>query len=109
MFKKKPRRNIRQRKGDSSEEEDENKIENKDEKNKLLDNSAVSKPSRSSEGRGISCSSRRETTPPKSVQSEEEDAPESVVTDTVADSRHAPEQKQKANAVLSFSEDKDGK
>ncbi|XP_059927848.1 GC-rich sequence DNA-binding factor 2 [Gadus macrocephalus] len=98
MFKKKTRRNIRQRKGESSEEEDEHKIENKDEKKKLLDNSAVTKPSQSSQGRGISCSSKRETTPPKSDQSEGEDA---------LDSRHSTEQKQKASAVLSFSEDKD--
>uniref|UniRef100_A0A8C4ZIA1 GCF C-terminal domain-containing protein n=1 Tax=Gadus morhua TaxID=8049 RepID=A0A8C4ZIA1_GADMO len=98
MFKKKTRRNIRQRKGESSEEEDEHKIENKDEKKKLLDNSAVTKPSQSSQGRGISCSSKQETTPPKSAQSEGEDA---------LDSRHSTEQKQKASAVLSFSEDKD--
>ncbi|CAL8243530.1 unnamed protein product [Lota lota] len=107
MFNKKPRRNIRQRKGESSDEEDEHKIENKDENNKLLDNSTVTKPFKSSQGRGITCSSRRETTPPKSDHSEEEDAPETVVTHTVADSRDTPEQKQKGNAVLSFSDDKD--
>ncbi|XP_030202209.1 GC-rich sequence DNA-binding factor 2-like [Gadus morhua] len=55
-------------------------------------------PSQSSQGRGISCSSKRETTPPKSDQSEGEDA---------LDSRHSTEQKRKASAVLSFSEDKD--
>ncbi|KAJ3593485.1 hypothetical protein NHX12_005819 [Muraenolepis orangiensis] len=102
MFTKKPRRNFRQRKGESSDEEGGHTSENKDENNKLQ---AATK---SAQGRGISCSSRRETTPPESEDnSEGEDDLKTVAKDTAGESTNTPEQRQKGTAVLSFSDDKD--
>ncbi|CAL8353029.1 unnamed protein product [Merluccius merluccius] len=105
MFNKKPRRNFRQRKGESSDEEDGHQGEDNVLRAAV---STVTRPPHVPGGRGISCSSRRGgATPPESDHGEEEDGLETVVPDTVEDGGHTPEHKHKGSAVLSFADDKD--
>lgn len=108
MFNKKPRRNFRQRKENSSDEEDEQKNNNvsvEPEKGVPV----VNKPLRLAQNRGITCSSKRESTPPKRQSSDEEDG------DTLEQAKDIEEQKkekteitEKTNSALSFSDDKEG-
>lgn len=108
MFNKKTRRNFRQRKQNSSDEEDEHKNNGDGEENQKAP-LVVNKPSHLAQSRGISCSSRREASPPKPHHSDEEDgetpgfAEETEVRKKVTDGI-----KQKTNSVLSFSDDKEG-
>ncbi|XP_070826254.1 intron Large complex component GCFC2 [Chaetodon trifascialis] len=104
MFNKKPRRNFRQRKANSSEDEDEQKNHGDGEEN---DNApvVVNKPFSLAQGRGISCSSKREATPPKSDSSDGEDGETLAVPDERKNDRDGI--KKTTNSVLSFSDDKE--
>lgn len=90
MFSKKPRRNFRQRKGDSSEEEkDDKNIRNEEDNEKAP---VVKRALKLPQSRGISCSSKREATPTKSDSSD-------------AEQEESQGGKQKTNTVLSFSDE----
>ncbi|XP_046886323.1 GC-rich sequence DNA-binding factor 2 isoform X1 [Hypomesus transpacificus] len=107
MFNKKVRRNIRQRKGESSDE-DEQKDGSVDDI-KVVHPAAVNiKPSKLPQNRGISCSSKREVTPPKSDSSGDED-PGQVGGPFAVRSRNVDVGKKKKGNVLSFSDEKEGK
>uniref|UniRef100_A0A1A7WUF4 GC-rich sequence DNA-binding factor 2 n=1 Tax=Iconisemion striatum TaxID=60296 RepID=A0A1A7WUF4_9TELE len=101
MFNKKPRRNFRQRKESSSDNEDERKNSGEgEESEKVL--SAINKPPKAAQGRGISASSKREATPPPSDSSDGEDREEVTEEEEEQD-----EPKKTKNSVLSFSDDKE--
>lgn len=90
MFSKKPRRNFRQRKGDSSEEEkDDKNIRNEEDNEKAP---VVKRALKLPQSRGISCSSKREATSTKSDSSD-------------AEQEESQGGKQKTNTVLSFSDE----
>ncbi|XP_029980284.1 intron Large complex component GCFC2 isoform X2 [Sphaeramia orbicularis] len=100
MFNKKPRRNFRQRKDDSSDEEGEQKNGGNVEENAKAA-VVVNKPSKVPQNRGISCSSKRETTPPKADSTEEDEE----ALELTAERKERDGGKKKANAALSFSEE----
>ncbi|XP_053172615.1 GC-rich sequence DNA-binding factor 2 isoform X2 [Scomber japonicus] len=107
MFNKKPRRNFRQRKGDSSDEEEEQQ-NGGDEKESEKTAVVVNKPSKVAHGRGISCSSKREATPPKPDSSDGEDGETLELTAEEEETRKDKDGvKKKKKSVLSFSEDKE--
>ncbi|XP_031702532.1 intron Large complex component GCFC2 [Anarrhichthys ocellatus] len=107
MFNKKPRRNFRQRKEKSSDEEDEQANRGDEEEHEKAA-AAVNKPSKPAQGRGISCSSKRETTPPKSDSSDGEDGETSEVTEEREERNKDKDGfKKKTNSILSFSDDKE--
>ncbi|XP_017274135.1 GC-rich sequence DNA-binding factor 2 isoform X2 [Kryptolebias marmoratus] len=106
MFNKKPRKNFRQRKKSSSD--DENKETNSGEggENEKAP-AAINKPPKTAPGRGISCCSKREATPPKPDSSDEEVGGSTL---EVAEERREKENfgtRKAKNAVLSFSYDKE--
>lgn len=101
MFNKKPRRNFRQRKDSSSDDEDQQKNSGEAEETEKV-SAVVNKPYKGAQGRGITCSSKRESTPPKTDSSEAED------TETLEGTEKREERK-KTNSMLSFSDDKEGK
>lgn len=109
MFSKKPRRNFRQRKGESSDEEEVQKNGEAGGNNKPAV-SSVNKPSKLPQGRGISCSSKREVTPPQSDSSDGEESVEESgpLAERTDQSKKKDGQKKKEYAVLSFSDDKEG-
>lgn len=102
MFNKKPRRNFRQRKENSSDEEDEQKNRGNGGENEkapvLVNKTFKAAPP----GRGISCSSKREATPHEPDSSEGEDGERLEVTED------RDGMKKKTNSILSFSDDKEG-
>ncbi|XP_075906137.1 intron Large complex component GCFC2 [Nelusetta ayraudi] len=103
MFNKKTRRNFRQRKENSSDEEEEQKDNNAaGEPEKGLP--VVNKPLRLAQNRGITCSSKRESSPPKPQSSDEEDGETLEVTKEIEEKNKVNE---KTNSILSFSDDKD--
>lgn len=108
MFNKKPRRNFRQRKDNSSDEEDEqkdNNVSGEPEKGVPL----VNKPLRLAQNRGITCSSKRESTPPKQQSSDEEGGETSEQAKDVEKlKKEKVEINEKTNSTLSFSDDKEG-
>uniref|UniRef100_A0A3Q3QDA0 GCF C-terminal domain-containing protein n=1 Tax=Monopterus albus TaxID=43700 RepID=A0A3Q3QDA0_MONAL len=106
MFNKNIRRNFRQRKKSSSDEEDQqNNGGDGEESEKAA--IVVNKPSKSVQGRGISCSSKRETTPPKPDSSDGENGEPVEVTEEREGRRKDKDgEKKKTNTVLSFSDDK---
>lgn len=106
MFNKKPRRNFRQRKEASSDEEDEQKNRGDGEEDEKAP-AAVNKPTKLAQGRGITCSSKREATPPKPDSSDGEDRETLEVTEE--SSKDKDGFKKKNNTILSFSDDKEGK
>ncbi|XP_034043732.1 GC-rich sequence DNA-binding factor 2 [Thalassophryne amazonica] len=94
MFNKKPRRNFRQRKGESSDEEDgQQKSEDREDNGKTP--AVINKPSKVLHGRGISCSSKREAAAPK---------PDSSV-ETAGSTKCSDGGKN--STILSFSDDKE--
>uniref|UniRef100_A0A3P9K1B1 GC-rich sequence DNA-binding factor 2 n=1 Tax=Oryzias latipes TaxID=8090 RepID=A0A3P9K1B1_ORYLA len=104
MFNKKPRRNFRQRKVSSSEDEEQRKDspgENEDAKASLV----VNPPSKAALGRGISCSSKREATPPKAGSSDEEHREALELTEETRNNKDGTNWK--TNSVLSFSVEKE--
>ncbi|XP_020505879.2 GC-rich sequence DNA-binding factor 2 isoform X1 [Labrus bergylta] len=100
MFNKKPRRNFRQRKENSSDEEDERKKSGGGEDNEKAA-AVVNKSSKPAQGRGISCSSKRETTPPNTGSIDAGDEETSELTKD----KHG--NKKKTDPTLSFSDDKE--
>ncbi|KAM9765569.1 intron Large complex component GCFC2 isoform 1-T1 [Menidia menidia] len=105
MFNKKPRRNFRQRKESSSDEEDQQK--NSGQGDKTEDATlAINKPIKTAQGRGISCSSKRETTPPEADSSSEDDGETLEITEEKEEG-DIDGTKKKTNAILSFSDDKE--
>ncbi|XP_068182017.1 intron Large complex component GCFC2 isoform X2 [Antennarius striatus] len=107
MFNKKPRRNFRQRKCNSSDEEDKQKNSGGEEEEENAQ-AVVHKPFNLAQGRGISCSSKREATPPKAGSSDGEDA-ETLEAKEEVDERKKGNYsiKKNSNSILSFSEDKE--
>lgn len=108
MFNKKPRRNFRQRKDESSDEEDEQKDNNvSGEPEKSVP--VVNKLLRLAPNRGITCSSKRESTPPKQ-QSSDEEGGETLeqAKDIEEQNEEKNEINEKTNSTLSFSDDKEG-
>ncbi|XP_042361070.1 GC-rich sequence DNA-binding factor 2 [Plectropomus leopardus] len=107
MFNKKPRRNFRQRKENSSDEEDEQKNTGdgeEPEKGPAL----VNKPSKPSQGRGITCSSKREATPTKPDSSDGEDGETLEATeDREERNKDKDGVKKKSISILSFSDEKE--
>uniref|UniRef100_A0A3Q2PW63 GC-rich sequence DNA-binding factor 2 n=1 Tax=Fundulus heteroclitus TaxID=8078 RepID=A0A3Q2PW63_FUNHE len=106
MFNKKPRRNFRQRKQSSSEDEEQQKNGGgRDEPEEALP--VVTKPPKAAPSRGISCSSKREATPPKAESSDGEAAAETLeVTEDGAEGDKDGTKKTKSS-VLSFTDDKE--
>lgn len=107
MFNKKPRRNFRRRKENSSDEEDEQKNSGDGEGNEKAP-AVVNKPSKLTQGRGISCNSKREATPPKPDSSDGEDG-ETLEASEETEEREKDRIKKNTNSILSFSDDKEGK
>ncbi|KAM8894810.1 intron Large complex component GCFC2 [Spinachia spinachia] len=109
MFNKKTRRNFRQRKENSSDEEDEQKKRGDGEgEGGEKAAAAVNKLSKPAQGRGITCSSKREATPPRSESSDEEDGHTVVVTEEREEKNQDRDGvKTKTNSILSFSDDKE--
>uniref|UniRef100_A0A3Q2VYB9 GC-rich sequence DNA-binding factor 2 n=1 Tax=Haplochromis burtoni TaxID=8153 RepID=A0A3Q2VYB9_HAPBU len=109
MFNKKPRRNFRQRKDCSSDDEDQPKKSEEGEENpEKTAPAVVNKPLKAAQSRGITCSSKREATPPKPDSSDGEDG-ESVETTEEREERKKDQEgnKKKETSVLSFSDDKE--
>ncbi|XP_070760735.1 intron Large complex component GCFC2 [Enoplosus armatus] len=107
MFNKKPRRNFRRRKEDSSDEEDEQKNSGDGEENEKAP-AVVNKPSKLAQGRGISCNSKREATPPKPDSSDGENGETLEVTEETEErEKNKGWIKKKTNSILSFSDDKE--
>uniref|UniRef100_A0A3P8RZU3 GC-rich sequence DNA-binding factor 2 n=1 Tax=Amphiprion percula TaxID=161767 RepID=A0A3P8RZU3_AMPPE len=106
MFNKKPRRNFRQRKDSSSDDEDQQKNSGDGDKNQEASPAVVNKPSKVAQARGISCSSKRETTPPKPDSSDGEDGETLEVTEE-GEEKKKDGLKKKTNSILSFSDDKE--
>ncbi|XP_034742423.1 GC-rich sequence DNA-binding factor 2 isoform X2 [Etheostoma cragini] len=107
MFNKKPRRNFRRRKGNSSDEEDDQENRGDREESEKAP-PAVNKPSKLAQGRGITCSSKREPTPPKPDSSDGEDDETLEVTEEREErNKDSDGFKTKTNAILSFSDDKE--
>ncbi|KAM7423888.1 hypothetical protein PAMA_000316 [Pampus argenteus] len=107
MFNRKPRRNFRQRKGESSDEEEEqhNCGDGRESEKAAV---VANKLSKVAHSRGISCSSKREATPPRSDSSDGEDGDTLELTAEKEERRKDKDGlKKKTNAVLSFSEDKE--
>ncbi|XP_069549836.1 LOW QUALITY PROTEIN: intron Large complex component GCFC2 [Brachyistius frenatus] len=104
MFNKKPRRNFRQRKHSSSDDEDQQKNSGEGQQNEKAATAGVNTPFKVAQGRGISCSSKREATPPKSDSSDGEDGETSEVTEERKTDKEGV--KKKTNSILSFSDDK---
>ncbi|KAM9409540.1 intron Large complex component GCFC2 isoform 2-T2 [Pholidichthys leucotaenia] len=102
MFKK-PRRNFRQRKDSSSEDEDQQKNGGGGEGNEETPIALVNKLSKVAQSRGISCSSKRETTPPKPDSSDRED----WGTEDREERQKDKEGAQKKTAILSFTDEKE--
>uniref|UniRef100_A0A3Q0RLD1 GC-rich sequence DNA-binding factor 2 n=1 Tax=Amphilophus citrinellus TaxID=61819 RepID=A0A3Q0RLD1_AMPCI len=109
MFNKKPRRNFRQRKDSSSDDEDQVKNSKEgDENPEKTAPAVVNKPLKAAQGRGITCSSKREATPPKSYTSDGEDGETLDVTDEREERKKDKEgTNKKEPSVLSFSDDKE--
>lgn len=103
MFNKKPRRNFRQRKEDSSDEEDEQRSSGDAEKNEKASRVSVA------QSRGISCSSKREATPSKPDSSDGEDGETLGLTEEIEEKKKDKAGiENKSTSILSFSDDKEG-
>ncbi|XP_077476119.1 intron Large complex component GCFC2 [Stigmatopora argus] len=106
MFNKKPRRNFRQRKGDSSEEEDTPVI-NPEGTGSEKSGVVAPKLSRIGHSRGIACSSKREATQSKVDVVDSEDVESSELTTDIEETKDIDGIKTKTSTVLSFSDDKE--
>lgn len=107
MFNKKTRRNFRQRKASSSDEEGQRKNSGDGEEDERAA-SVVNKPSKAAQARGISCSSKREETAPKPDGSYREDGETLEVTGEREERRKDNDgENQKTNTALSFSDEKE--
>lgn len=108
MFNKKTRRNFRQRKENSSDEEEEQKDNSSaGEPEKGLP--VVTKPLRLAQNRGITCTSKRESTPPKRQSSDEENGETLEVAKEIEEQKKEKNEiNETTNSILSFSDDKEG-
>ncbi|GAA6220092.1 GC-rich sequence DNA-binding factor 2-like isoform X1 [Lates japonicus] len=107
MFNKKPRRNFRQRKESSSDEEDLHKSSGDGGENEKAP-AVVNKQSKVNQGRGISCTSKQDLTPSKPDSSDGEDRETLNVTAEKEEGRKDKDGgKKKTSTVLSFSDDKE--
>uniref|UniRef100_A0A8C8HWB8 GCF C-terminal domain-containing protein n=1 Tax=Oncorhynchus tshawytscha TaxID=74940 RepID=A0A8C8HWB8_ONCTS len=111
MFNKKPRRNFRQRKGKSSDDDEQKSGE--DDGSKTQATASSIKPVKLPQNRGISCSSKREAKSPKSDSSGAEDAVEygtsgPFVGTRPPNSKEDKDGRKKKGNVLSFSNEKEG-
>ncbi|KAL0969827.1 hypothetical protein UPYG_G00232800 [Umbra pygmaea] len=102
MFNKKQRRNFRQRKRDSTDEDEQNEEGDESKTHISVDCLKISKLP---DNRGITCSSKRESTAHKSDSSgsenvEETDAP-------FSDTKEDKDKRQKKENILSFSDEKE--
>ncbi|XP_007540479.1 intron Large complex component GCFC2 isoform X3 [Poecilia formosa] len=104
MFNKKPRRNFRQRKQSSSEDEDQQKNGGEGDEPEEAP-SVINKPPKATQSRGISCSSKREATPPQAVSSDGEAAAEALEVTEDRDDKDGT--KTTKSSVLSFTDDKE--
>lgn len=105
MFNKKPRRNFRQRKESSSDEENQHKNSGDGGETEKAP-PVVNKQSKVAQGRGISCSSKHETTPPKADGGDGDTLELTAAKEEKI--RDKDGGKKKTNSVLSFSHDKEG-
>lgn len=107
MFNKKPRRNFRQRKASSSDEEDRQKNSGDGEEAEKA-TVVVQKPSKVSQGRGITCSSKK----PESSDDERGGEVDEETLEVTAGKETKRKDKdggsEKTSTVLSFSDDKEG-
>lgn len=105
MFNKRPRKNFRQRQKSSSDDEDkETNGGEGDETQKAP--AATNKPHKATRGRGISCRSKREATPPQPGSSDGEDGGKTL--EATEERREENGTRKATNSVLSFSDDKEG-
>lgn len=109
MFNKKPRRNFRQRKRDSSDEEEKqaNSGDGEEGENVSVIANILAKVAH---GRGISCSSKREVSPSKPDSRDGDDGGNLELTTDNEEERGKNKEdiKKNNNTVLSFSDDKEG-
>lgn len=105
MFNKKPRRNFRQRKQSSSEDEDQQKNGGEGDEPEEAP-SVINKPPKAAQSRGISCSSKREATPPQADSSDGEAAAEALEATEDRDDKDGT--KTTKSSILSFTDDKEG-
>ncbi|XP_013856733.1 histone-lysine N-methyltransferase SETD1B, partial [Austrofundulus limnaeus] len=107
MFNKKPRKNFRQRKKSSSDDEDKETNSGEENGNKKAPVAIKNKPLKAAQGRGISCYSKREATPPQPDSSDGEDWGKTLeVTEERREKENYGTRKTKTS-VLSFSDDKE--
>ncbi|XP_013872645.1 intron Large complex component GCFC2 [Austrofundulus limnaeus] len=107
MFNKKPRKNFRQRKKSSSDDEDKETNSGEENGNKKAPVAIKNKPLKAAQGRGISCYSKREATPPQPDSSDGEDWGKTLeVTEERREKENYGTGKTKTS-VLSFSDDKE--
>ncbi|XP_027870463.1 intron Large complex component GCFC2 [Xiphophorus couchianus] len=104
MFNKKPRRNFRQRKQSSSEDEDQQKNGGEGDEPEEAP-SVINKPPKAAQSRGISCSSKREATPPQADSSDGEPAAEALEATEDRDDKDGT--KTTKSSILSFTDDKE--
>lgn len=109
MFNKKPRKNFRQRKKSSSEDEDKETNSGEENENTKVSAATNNKPLKAAQGRGISCSSKREATPPQPDSSDREDWGKTLDVTEERRERENDGTRKTKNSVLSFSDDKEGK
>ncbi|XP_051920087.1 GC-rich sequence DNA-binding factor 2 isoform X1 [Hippocampus zosterae] len=108
MFNKKTRRIFRQRKGDSSDEEEMTGNGADGAGSEKAAKVVPNKPSRLGHCRGISCSSKRESAPSKLDESDGEDVETAtMMADDEEDGKDNDVIKKKTSTVLSFSDDKE--
>ncbi|XP_077376040.1 intron Large complex component GCFC2 [Festucalex cinctus] len=105
MFNKKPRRNFRQRKRDSSDEEETSVNSGDGAASEKVAAVVANQPSRVGHSRGISCSSKREATPSKVDDGDGEDF--AMMADNEVNGKDNDGIKKKTSTILSFSDNKE--
>ncbi|KAI1895690.1 hypothetical protein AGOR_G00108840 [Albula goreensis] len=105
MFNKKPKRNFRKRRDESSDEDEQKSNEEGEEKN-VVPVSAI-RQSKLPQSRGISCSSKPEVATSKSDSSGAEDADDKGKDTTDEKLLQRDEKKENLNNMLSFSSEKE--
>ncbi|CAN9506940.1 unnamed protein product [Ophioblennius macclurei] len=111
MFNKKPRRNFRQRKDSSDDDDEEQQQKNTGgaEESDAVSPSVVNKPLKATQGRGISCNSKREARRPKSDSSDEKVEEDGGALEVTKETKKDKGDVFKtANSILSFSDEREG-
>lgn len=106
MFSKKPRRNFRQRKASSSDEEDQQKISGDGEETEKA-SVVVQKLPKLAQGRGITCRSKKPDSSDEERGGEDEERPE-VTAGKEAKRKDKDRGNEKSTTALSFSDDREG-